>query len=94
MMELAIAWVVVALLTESLVEVLKVIFPEKIQDKATFATSMVLGIVLAFAFSLNPFALTGFGAYVSTVSAGILASRGANYLNGILKQLGVIKTMK
>jgi len=88
------AWLLVALLTEGVTEIIKVLFPDKIKDKATFATSITVGIVMAFAFGLNPFSLSGFGAYVSTVAAGILASRGANYLNGFLKEAGVIKSLK
>jgi hypothetical protein len=88
------AWLLVAFLTEGVTEILKALFPDKIKDRATFFTSVGVGIILAFAFGINPFGLTGFGAYVTTVAAGILASRGANYLNGFLKKVGVIKPLK
>lgn len=94
MASIVMTWLLVAMLTEGVTEILKAIFPNAIRDKATFATSIVIGIVLAFAFSLNPFSLTGYAAHVSTVAAGILASRGANYLNGFLKKIGVIKPIE
>jgi len=93
-MDVLTLWLIVGFLTESVTEILKALFSDKLKDKATFFTSMVVGILLAFAFGLNPFGLTGYGAYASTVVAGILASRGANYLNGVLKEIGVIKSMK
>ncbi|MED1954601.1 hypothetical protein [Brevibacillus centrosporus] len=88
------AWILVALLTEGVTEIIKVMFPEHIRDKAAYATSIVVGIVLAFAFNLHLFELTGPSAYIATAAAGILASRGANYLNGFLKKVDIIKTIK
>lgn len=93
-MDVITTWLLVGFLTESVTEILKAIFPDKIKDRATFFTSVGVGIVLAFAFGLNPFGLTGFGAYATTIAAGVLASRGANYLNGFLKKIGVIKPLK
>jgi hypothetical protein len=93
MVEFVTAWLLVALLTEGITEIIKALFSEKIKDKATFATSIVVGVVLAFAFGLNPFGLTGAAAYVSTVAAGLLASRGANYLHDFLKRVGVLKPL-
>lgn len=83
-------WLFVAGLTEALTELVKNLIPIGIKDKATYAVSMVIGIALAIAFGLNPFGLVGAGAYVSMVAAGILASRGSNYLNGLLKKIGII----
>ncbi|MFF2889479.1 hypothetical protein [Paenibacillus sp. NPDC057967] len=81
-------WILVAGMTEAITEVLKAVFP--IKDKATYGVSVVIGVILAIAFGLNPFGLTGVAAYVSMVAAGIMASRGANYLNGLLKKLGIV----
>lgn len=80
-------WLLVAGLTEALTEVLKVVLP--IKDKATYTVSIIVGVILAIAFGLNPFGLTGFASYISMVASGILASRGANYLNGWLKKFGI-----
>ncbi|WP_018884241.1 hypothetical protein [Paenibacillus massiliensis] len=87
-------WLLVAGLTEAVTEVLKSLFSERLQGRATYATSILAGITLAFAFELNPFGLTGPAGIVSTVAAGILSSRGANYLNGLLKKLGIVKSKK
>ncbi|QQE75738.1 hypothetical protein KDJ56_07305 [Brevibacillus composti] len=94
MTETITTWILVALLTEGVTEILKVLFPDKIKDKATFATSIVVGVALAFSFNLQLFNLSGVGAYFATAAAGILASRGANYLNGFLKKMDIIKTLK
>ncbi|MWV43078.1 hypothetical protein GRF59_05495 [Paenibacillus sp. HJL G12] len=82
-------WILVAGLTESITEILKNLFPEKIRDKVTYTVSIGVGVALAFAFRLNPFGMTGATMYASMVAAGILASRGANYLNSLLKKLGI-----
>ncbi len=87
-------WLMVAGLTEALTEVLKTMFPAQVQGRVTYALSIAIGIGLAFAFALNPFGLVGVAGYAATVAAGILASRGANYLNGLLKQLGIVQSDK
>lgn len=83
-------WILVAALTEALTEIVKNVLPDVVKDKVTYGTSIVIGIVLAIAFNLNPFGLNDYAAYVSMIAAGILASRGANYLNGLLKRIGVL----
>ncbi|KGP82417.1 MULTISPECIES: hypothetical protein [unclassified Paenibacillus] len=80
-------WMLVAGLTEAITEVIKKVMP--IKDTGTYAVSIIVGVGLAFAFGLNPFGLTGIAAYSSTVAAGLLASRGANYLSDWLKKLGI-----
>lgn len=80
--------VILAILTESLTEILKNMIPNRtIQDRFTYLLSIFVGISLAFAFNLNFFDLNGYGKYISIISAGLLASRGANYANGFLKNL-------
>jgi len=88
------AWILVALLTEGVTEIVKALFPDKIRDKAAYATAIVVGIALAFALNLKLFDLTGPSAYIAIVAAGILASRGANYLNGFLKKMNIVKALK
>ncbi|MEK3702723.1 hypothetical protein MKY87_01245 [Paenibacillus sp. FSL R7-0198] len=80
-------WLLLAGLTEALTEVVKTVLP--IKDRATYGVSIVVGVGLAISFGLNPFGLTGISAYTSMVAAGLLASRGANYLNGWLKRFGI-----
>jgi len=88
------AWILVALLTEGVTEIVKVVFPDKIRDKAAYATSIVVGIIMAFALNVQLFDLTGSSAHVTTAVTGILASRGANYLYSFLRKIDVIKTSK
>lgn len=82
-------WIMVAVLTEAVTEIIKNIFPNAIKDKVSYVTSIVVGIGLAYAFALNPFALAGVAAHASTILAGVLASRGANYLHGIVSKLNL-----
>lgn len=87
MLSLIALWLMVATLTEAVTEIIKNAMPDLVKDKVTYAVSIGVGILLAYAFTLNPFALTGVAAHVSIILAGILASRGANYLSGIVKKL-------
>jgi len=87
-------WLLVAGLTETMTEILKNLFPEKIKDKVTYGASIGIGVLLAFAFQLNPFGMTGISAYASMIAGGILASRGANYLSYRLKKLGMLNIDK
>lgn len=81
----------VAVLSEALTEILRNLFSSTVRDKVTYALSIIIGIGLSFAFELNLFGLIGTGEYVSIIAAGILASRGANYINGFLKRIQVLK---
>lgn len=82
---------VVAILTESVTEVIKSLAPKVIKDKVTYAISIIVGITLAFSFELNLFGLEGYGGYVSIVFAGLIASRGANYVHDFLKKFDILK---
>ncbi|MEK3838181.1 MULTISPECIES: hypothetical protein [unclassified Paenibacillus] len=79
---------VVAFLSEALTEILKQAIP--IRDKQTYLLSIVVGVALAFTFKTDLFNLTGPGHYASIILCGVLASRGSNYINGLLKQIGII----
>jgi hypothetical protein len=82
----------VAILTEAVTEVVKNLFPEGlIEDKMTYALSIIVGVVLSFTFELNPFGLSGSGEIVSIIIAGLIASRGANYVNGLMKKFNIIR---
>ena len=89
----AMALIVVAILTEALTEVLKaVIAVEGFRDKVTYFVSIAVGILLAIVLKINLFGLDDtFGQYVGMVCAGILASRGANYISGLLKKFDIVK---
>lgn len=92
----AVALFVVAILTEAITEILKaVITVEKFRDKVTYFVSIVIGILLAIVLDVNLFGLEDtLGQYVGMVCAGILASRGANYINGFLKKFEIVKPRK
>ncbi|WP_312113522.1 hypothetical protein [Brevibacillus reuszeri] len=76
-----------AILVEAVTEIFKTALPDHIKDRSSYVLSILIGISLSFALDANPLALEGNGYYVSVIVAGILSSRGANYLNGIVKKL-------
>lgn len=85
------ALVVLAIITESLTEILKTFIPANIHSKATFALSIVLGIVLAFAMDLSLLGGEGYVRVVGILASGILVSRGANYISGFIKKFDLVK---
>jgi hypothetical protein len=88
-------FLLVAILTEALTETIKLALPDvAIKGKATYFVSLSLGIVMAYAFGLNIFGLTGAGYHASVIAAGLIASRGANYVNGFMKQIGALRPTK
>lgn len=84
----------IAFLTESLTEILKSVFPlHAFKGTVTYFVSVVVGIILALVLDVNILGLTDpLGYYVSIACAGLLASRGANYINGALKRFSVLGT--
>lgn len=83
--------IVLAIITESLTEILKTAIPANVHSQFTFALSIVIGIALAFAFDLSLFGGEGYVEYAGIVCSGILASRGANYISGFLKKFELVK---
>ena len=83
---------IIAVLTESVTEVLKQVTPKGvIRDRVTYFVSIVVGVALAFAFDLNVFGLDGIGQHITTVAVGLIVSRGANYVNGFMKSIGALR---
>lgn len=85
---------VIAILTEAATEVLKQLFPDYIQDRVTYFVSIFVGIALAYALNANVFMLGGWAMHVSLIFAGLIASRGANFIHGVAKRLEIIKSFK
>ena len=87
--------VLVAILSESLTEVVKNALPKVVKNKITYVASIIIGVALAYAFDLNFLALEGvYAKHVSIVAAGLIASRGANYVHGLMKELGAIQPVE
>lgn len=87
--------VVVAMLTEALTEIVKVMVPAKLRKQATYVLSITIGIILAIVLEVNLFGLDDVaGKYAGMIVAGILASRGANYVHGFLQKFDIIKPVK
>lgn len=82
--------IAVAILIEALVEYAKTIV--NMADKKTLYTqiaTIIIGIVLAFAFNVDAFAEMGMTVnhYIGVVLTGILMSRGSNYASDILARI-------
>lgn len=81
-----------AILVEAITEVIKNLFPQTVKDRITYALSILVGVGLAYGMRIDLFGLAGSsGFWVSVMVAGIIASRGANYVSGIMKKIGMLK---
>ena len=88
--------IAVAILIEALVEYAKTI-TKMVEDgeKKTAITqcaTVVLGVLLSFAFNADLFVPIGIEVnhVVGTIITGIIASRGANYISDFIKKIGEI----
>ncbi|MGG0757117.1 hypothetical protein [Brevibacillus laterosporus] len=86
--------ILLSFLTESLTEILKGLFSQWIQDQMTYFLSILVGIILCYAFEMNLFGMQNMWQHVSIVSAGLIVSRGANYVNIFVKSIGVLQKSK
>lgn len=88
--------IAIAILTEALIEYGKTIAESfEMKDYKTFITqlvSVIIGIGMSFAFSINIFATGNFtvAPVIGTVITGIIISRGSNYVSDILKRLSIM----
>jgi uncharacterized protein YacL len=83
------ALLVIAFLTETIVEILKQ-FVIRIKMSALFVyfISIVVGLLLAFALHVSLFIKEDlFAYYIGVVICGLVASRGANYVHNFLINL-------
>lgn len=83
--------ILLSFLTESLTEIVKGLFSKWIQDQMTYFISIIVGIVLCYSFEMNLFDMQHIWQHVSIVSAGLIVSRGANYVNIFVKSIGVLQ---
>lgn len=87
-MDELIALLVAAVLVESVINVIEMA-GEKIRSWQ-FWGSIVVGVLVAFTYGLDLFAVLGFDAavpYVGIVLTGLVFSRGANYVADILSRI-------
>ncbi|ATO51393.1 hypothetical protein O0555_03785 [Brevibacillus laterosporus] len=82
--------ILLAFLTESLTEIIKGMFSKWMKDQMTYFISILIGIILCYAFGMNLFGMQHMGKHVSIVSAGLIVSRGANYVHSFVKNLGML----
>ena len=75
-----------AFVTEAVVQILKTVF-NLVDDRVIFGISVITGIVTSIATSFSLFGGVGIQAWAGMVLAGILVSRGGNYLHEVIKIL-------
>ncbi|AKF95679.1 hypothetical protein ABE137_25500 [Brevibacillus laterosporus] len=83
--------ILLAFLTESLTEIIKGLFSKWVKDQMTYSISILIGIILCYAFELNLFGLQHMWKHVSIISAGLIVSRGANYVHSFVKNVGMLQ---
>ena len=88
--------IAVAILIEALVEyaktILKMVEDGEKKTAITQCATVVLGVLLSFAFNADLFVPIGIEVnhVVGTIITGIIASRGANYISDFIKKIGEI----
>lgn len=88
--------IAVAILIEALVEyaktIMKMVENGEKKTAITQCATVVLGILLSFAFNADLFVPIGIEVnhVVGTIITGIIASRGANYISDFIKKIGEI----
>lgn len=88
--------IAVAILIEALVEyaktIMKMVEDGEKKTAITQCATVVLGILLSFAFNADLFVPIGIEVnhVVGTIITGIIASRGANYISDFIKKIGEI----
>lgn len=88
--------IAVAILIEALVEyaktIMKMVEDGEKKTAITQCATVVLGVLLAFAFNADLFVPVGIEVnhIVGTVITGIVASRGSNYISDFIKRISEI----
>lgn len=81
--------IVVAILVEAIWENIKMIY-DKDKFNISMIGSLVLGIIICVIFRIDIFPIVGLSAaipFVGSIFTGIIVSRGANFVNDLLKRL-------
>lgn len=81
--------IVVAILIEAMWENIKMIY-DKDKFNISMIGSLILGVVVCVIFGIDIFPIVGLNAvipFVGSVFTGIIVSRGANFVNDLLKRL-------
>lgn len=85
---------VMAIVVESIVDIITDVFVNK-SVAWQKVLGIVIGVLVAIGFNIDLFAVVGLTAtipYLGLVMTGLLMSRGANYINDILKKITSYKT--
>lgn len=81
--------IVVAILVEAIWENIKMIY-DKDKFNISMIGSLVLGIIICVVFGIDIFPIVGLNAaipFIGSIFTGIIVSRGANFVNDLLKKL-------
>lgn len=81
--------IVVAILIEAIWENIKMIY-DKDKFNISMIGSLVLGIIICVVFKIDIFPIVGLNAaipFIGSIFTGIIVSRGANFVNDLLKRL-------
>lgn len=81
--------IVVAILVEAIWENIKMIY-DKQKFNISMIGSLILGIIICVVFRIDIFPIVGLNAaipFIGSIFTGIIVSRGANFVNDLLKKL-------
>lgn len=78
----------IAVLTEATVEMVKTLVPKPITDSAKRVIAMLLAVIFSAVLNVSLFD-DGNAYYIGVILAGMIASRGSNYIHSLSKILEV-----
>lgn len=81
--------ILVAILVEAIWENIKMIY-DKQKFNISMIGSLILGIIICVVFRIDIFPIVGLNAaipFIGSILTGIIVSRGANFVNDLLKKL-------
>lgn len=85
---------VVSALTEAVVEMLKSIVPKPFSESGKRILALLISVFLSLVLKVSLFNITGPAYYVGVLLAGLIASRGSNFIHEFAKILEAIPLKK
>ena len=73
----------VSVITEAVVETIKTTIPAKLTDNGKKIVAVVVSIILAFIFNVSLVSSLDYTYFVGVFLAGLVASRGSNYIHSL-----------
>jgi len=77
-----------AAVTEAIVEIIKTAVPVNFSDNGKTVLALAVSVALAFVFNVSLISVSGPTYFVGVLLAGLVSSRGSNYIHSLANVLG------